>query len=101
MDVTVWAGSAKKQLGIRIGTQNRQQYFRPGWKEVEVEMDGYVHCFGLTSGFWHDCPEFRDRGQPLIRDWLSRHGLFDWKKGKPPTLVLVPLEGNRFRLLSK
>ena len=71
----------------------------PTWTEIEVEIDGRSHRFALTAGFWNKCPEFRDRGAPVIRDWQRRHRTLDWPKGHPPRFELVPMGGNRFRLV--
>lgn len=99
MDVTIWAGTAKKQFGIRVGAQNRKRYFKPGWTAVEVELDGKLNRFALTPAFWCQCPEFRDAGHPTLKEWLARHELLEWPKGNPPALTLIPLDENRFRLL--
>ena len=54
----------------------------------------------LTPGFWRRCPEFRDCGPPVIRDWLQRHRTLDWPRRNPPRFELVPLGGGQFRLVS-
>jgi len=101
MDATVWAGTGKKQLGIRVGAANRARYFSTSWKEVAVEMDGQLRHFGLSPGFWKNCPEFRDGSDGHIKAWLGKHGLLEWPKGHPPHLVLQPLGGSLFRLLKR
>ena len=97
MQATAW-NDGKSTYGIRVGFPNRAAFFDSGWIEIEVEIDGEMHRFGLTSGFWRGCPEFRDRGGPRIREWLRRNGLLGWPKGRPPRVQLIPLGGNRFRL---
>ena len=80
MEASAWFGGRKKgshapdvgTFGIRVGIPNRQRYFDPSWTEIEVEMDGHAEVFQLTSGFWRNCPEFRDSGSPRIREWLRR-----------------------------
>jgi hypothetical protein len=84
--------------GIRVGATNRVRYFDPTWKSIEVELDGRWHRFTLTPGFWKKCPEFRDRGQPIIRAWLERHRSLTWPYRHPPTVELIPLGTGRFRL---
>jgi hypothetical protein len=101
VDATVWAGTDKKQFGIRVGVQNRALYFSQAWRDVVVEMDGQLYHFDLSPGFWQDCPEFRDGREASIKAWLGRHALLDWPKGRPPTLMLDPVGGNRFRLLKR
>lgn len=98
MDATVWAGSNRKQLGVRVGAANRARYFSPSWRHILVEMDGQLRQFKITDGFWDRCPEVRDGREAYIKIWLGQHGLLDWPKGRPPHLILEPVEGNRFRL---
>jgi hypothetical protein len=98
MEVSTWFGS--KTYGVRIGAANRDRYFVRTWSEIEVELDGQVHTFSLTNGFWHKCPEFRDRGEPVIKKWLQRNRSLEWPRGHPPRMSLIPLGGNRFRLLA-
>lgn len=99
MQATAWKGSGN-QYGIRVGYPNRNQFFDPLWKSIEVEMDGRFYQFHLTPGFWNHCPEFRDRGTPVIRDWLRRHHTLNWDLGKPPRFELIPLGDGQFRLES-
>ena len=98
MEVGAWHGGSGT-YGIRIGAPNRREHFDPAWKKVEIEMDGVSHEFGLTPGFWKDCPEIRDRGEPRLRRWLERHRSVPWPKGNPPRMELVPLGRGRFRLV--
>jgi hypothetical protein len=62
--------------------------------------EGQPHRFQLSDSFWKGCPEFRDSGTTVIREWLRRHYTLDWPKGEPPQVELVQLDGNRFRLTS-
>jgi len=100
MKASAWRGgsTASPTYGIRVGVSNRDRFFEKGWSEIEVEIDGQFNPFALTPGFWNKCPEFRDRGRPIIREWLRRNYGRDWIKGAPPKMELIPLEGNRFRL---
>ena len=76
MEARAWFGGRKRggrdprkgAFGIRVGKANRQQYFDPCWTTIEVEMDGRVEVFQLTSGFWRSCPEFRDSGSLRIQE---------------------------------
>jgi len=97
MDVTTWRSGS--QFGIRVGTANRDEYFKRDWSHFEVEMAGQAHRFELTPGFWHKCPEFRDRGTPAIRSWLQKFKSLQWPRGNPPRMSLISLGDNRFRLL--
>jgi hypothetical protein len=71
MDATVWAGTGKKQLGIRVGAMNRARYFSTSWQQVVVEMDGQLRHFNLSPGFWKEGPEFRDGPDGPIKAWLG------------------------------
>ncbi len=99
MQATAWH-SGGNTYGIRVGKPNRDEYFDPKWKGIQVEIEGHFYPFALTEGFWHRCPEFRDRGDPIIRKWLQRRRLLSWALGHPPKLKLVSLGQGRFRLLS-
>ena len=79
--------------------ENRNLCFNRAWNEIIVEIDGQLHAFAITQGFWNKCPEFRDRGSPVIRNWLQRHHSLEWS-GKSLRFELKPLDGNRFQLLS-
>lgn len=98
MLVTAW-NNGGDQYGIRVGKKNRDEYFHRDWQAVEVDVDGETFQFALTSGFWRNCPEFRDRGQPIIRNWLEKHKTLDWPKREPPQAQLTPLGDGKFRLL--
>jgi hypothetical protein len=81
--------------GIRVGKENAERYFSKKWANIEVDIDGQFHSFGLSETFWKDCPEFRGA---VIKHWLSKRALSPWPKGQPPKVELTPLGGNRFRL---
>lgn len=96
MKATTWHGSGI--YGIRVGYANRDTYFDTSWSEVEVEIDGQFHTFRLTKGFWNKCPEIRDRGTPIFKQWLQKHKTLKWPYRQPPAMQLLPLEGKKFRL---
>lgn len=98
MEATAW-NDGKRAYGIRVGLPNRRHFFNSDWSSIEIEIGGMMHTFALTGGFWRQCPEVRDRGEPVIRDWLNRHHTLDWPKGDPPRFELEPLGENRFRLM--
>jgi hypothetical protein len=45
------------------------------------------------------CPEIRDSGGTVIRDWFRRHYGLPWPKGNPPRFQVIPVSDNRFRVL--
>jgi hypothetical protein len=98
MNATAW-NDGGNTYGIRVGFSNRDRFFEASWTEIEVEIDGEPHRFPITRGFWNRCPEFRDRGSSVIREWLRRHHTTEWPKRQPPRVELLPLGGNRFRLI--
>ena len=95
MQVSAWS-NGKGTYGLRVGEPNRERFFRDQWDEIYLEIEGEMHRVGLTGGFWEGCPEIRD---PVLREWLRRHRSLQWPRGHPPRAELVPLGGNRFRLL--
>jgi hypothetical protein len=97
MQATAWSNGGGT-YGIRVGFSNRQKFFDRGWTGIEIEIDGEVHQFATQGGFWRQCPEIRDTGEPVIREWLRQHRTLKWRKGDPPRMELVPLGENRFRL---
>ena len=106
MNATAFRGGTKRNpvYGIRVGFANRDEYFQQLVDVADeviivVEMDGQAYNFAITAGFWNKCPEFRDRGGPVIREWLRRHHTIQRTKGKPPQVELIPLGDCRFRLL--
>jgi len=98
MQARAWS-DGKNTYGIRVGKPNRDKYFDPDWKVIEVDIDGHFYQFNLTPAFWRNCPEFRDRGRPVIREWLQRHRSLRWPRGQPPQVELLPLGNGKFRLL--
>jgi hypothetical protein len=92
MKVSAWKGEV---LGVRVGKLNREKHFSRDWTDIQIELDGKVGSVTLSSGFWRECPEVRSKA---IEEWLFKHGLAPWPKGKPPELELTPLGGPLFRL---
>jgi hypothetical protein len=99
MQTSAWRNGGQT-YGIRVGAENRNRYFDRAWREIEVDIDGRFYQFRITDGFWNRCPEFRDAGTPVIREWLRQNRTLNWQKGAPPQVELMPLQGNRFRLLA-
>ena len=81
-------------FGVRIKERDRERYFDPQWKSVEVELDGDFITVPLSRTFWTTCPELRREIDP----WLKSHAYIPYPKGYPPHLDLIPLGGDRFRL---
>jgi len=96
--VSTWFGSGN--YGVRVGIENRTQYFNPSWISIIVDIDKQEHTFKLTNGFWNQCPEFRDnKKSPIIKNWLIKYKTLNWPKYQTPKMELLPLGGNMFKLL--
>ena len=98
MEASAWS-SGNGTFGIRVGFPNRDRHFDRSWTEIEIEVDGQLHRFALTPGFWNKCPEVRDSGSTAIRDWLRQNRTLNWQTGEPPRFQLVPIGAGRFRLV--
>jgi hypothetical protein len=94
MTVKAWSNGGGA-YGISVGKSNRDAFFNPSWRRIEVEMDGTLHTFELTPGFWNNCPEFRGS---VIKEWLRRNHQLSWSKGNPPQFNLEVIGERRFRL---
>lgn len=94
MRVKGWSNGSGT-YGIRVGAPNRRNFFDENWASIEVEIEGVSHRFVLSDSFWGECDEFRGR---IIREWLRRHRTLKWPNGSPPSMELIPLGENRFRL---
>ncbi len=81
--------------GIRIGKNNRS-LFDENWKSIELSIQGNDFFeVSITSGFWIDCPEFRDA---RIGQWFVSNKFAPWKKNGPPKFILTKLDDRKFRL---
>jgi hypothetical protein len=99
MIVSAWLGGSGSTYGIRVGFNNRQEFFDRAWEWIEVEIDKNLYKFKLTPGFWHHCPEFRDAGTMVIQEWLRRNYNIPWERGNPPKFSLEIIGNQRFRLV--
>lgn len=83
---TGWKGGT---YGIRVGAHNRDKFFDPDWKTVELELVGGPEAqkvvVSVSQSFWQNCPELR---AAAIGRWLMGLGLAPWLKGSPPRLQL-------------
>jgi hypothetical protein len=86
-------------FGLRVPLADREEFFDRRWSEIEVDVGGKFHTFAIRPNFWEAAPVIREReGHTVLRDWLQRKKVTDWKPGAPHQVQLVPLGGNRFRL---
>lgn len=83
--------------GIRISTGDRDQWFDRSWDHVVIMLNGEPAAnVPLSTSFWNSCTELRSA---VIGRWLLAQRLAPWPRGKPPTLILRQVSGNRFELL--
>jgi hypothetical protein len=100
MEVKAWS-SGGGVYGIRVGATNRDKHFSRSWTSIDVEIDGHRYEFRLTPGFWKKCPEFRDSGTTVLKDWLRVHQIVPWPVGQPPRCQLLPIGDRRFQLRAR
>ena len=82
--------------GLRVGKRNRDDFFQTQWLQVVLELEGEIHplTIFIESAFWRKCPELRHND---IRQWLRKHHLDQWPKGKPHPISMEALGNNHFR----
>lgn len=82
--------------GLRISAGDRDRFFDRGWNRVVVDLDDDGSAeVSLSPSFWRTCVELRSAE---VGRWLLRRGLAPWPNGDPPTILLDPLGGNRFKI---
>jgi len=84
MRVTKWKSG--NTYGVRVGKQNRDNYFNNRNFTIKVKINDQFYDFNLTPGFWNHCPEFREKAihRNAIRNWLTANG-------NPKSFQLIPL----------
>jgi hypothetical protein len=81
--------------GIRVGKKGRE-FFNENISEIKLSIENSEFIkVKLSSGFWKNCPEFRDK---RIGEWLISNNLAPWEKGKTPKFNLTILDNNEFNL---
>ena len=87
--------SRGKGYGIRVGKNNRF-LFDKNWKRIELSVEGKDFFeVSITSGFWRNCPEFRDE---RIGRWFYENNFAPWNKGETPKFSLTKINERKFRL---
>lgn len=64
MDATVWAGTGKKQLGIRVGAANRDQLVNSPGRELKIFTD-------REGGVQHSSFDNPANAGAYIADWVA------------------------------
>ena len=107
MIVKAWnGGNNGAGYGIRVRRIDRDEYFFPEWKQVQIQIvDGPLINCNLSASFWNNtCYEIRN---VAFRDWFIKLGFVKrtqegyeraWKKGVPPKFDLIHISDNLFTL---
>jgi len=103
MKVTAWNNGGHLEsgagYGLKISIADRDRHFKPGWRTVILEMEGYPKTVEVNirkKSFWEGiCREMISKD---IGCWLLKNELVPWQKGRPPKLHLIPKSGNKFFL---
>ncbi len=86
--------------GLKISIQDRDTYFKPEWNSIFLEIEGETNLIEINinkASFWNKiCRELINSS---IGKWLIKQGLAPWPKGNPPTFILEPIAGNRFKVM--
>lgn len=86
--------------GLRVSGLSKMEFlarFPMAWKHVDIEIDGIVYRFPLRGTFWKKSCEFNG---PMIKSWLAKRGLLEWRHRHPPAFWMIELCRQRFRLES-
>jgi len=103
MIVTGWNNGSFHEsgagYGIRLNADDRDRFFQRDWKTALLEIEDtkdVVEVNVAKPSFWGaTCKELISIE---LGRWLIRNKLAPWRKGSPPKLSLIPVEGNRFLL---
>ena len=105
MHATAWHNGGSPAdaagYGIKFTEADRDRYFAKEWDDVMLELDGgNTTAVALSPSFWRSCSELRSAE---IGRWLLDRRVAPWLRGNPPSMVVTPLDGNRFsaRLLKQ
>ena len=83
--------------GLKLQAQDRDRYFQKDWKAIILELKGDPEPVEVNidkTSFWGPvCTELISK---RIGMWLIENSLAPWPKGRPPKVLVEPIEGNRF-----
>lgn len=103
MIVTAWNNGDHNQsgagYGIKISTEDRDQFFKRAWRSVILEFEGTTVQAEVNidkPSFWN--PQCRELIKQEIGIWLRANGLSSWPPDDPPRLSLEQLSNRRFLL---
>ena len=83
--------------GLRVGAQNRDQFFHRSWNHVTLHLQGYDEPVNvtITPSFWRRCSELRSTD---IGRWLIQKRYAPWEKGNPPQFRITQKGGKVFEV---
>ena len=97
MIVTAWNNgqhhTSGAGYGLKLSVADRDEHFRRDWESIFVLLEDQPHPVDINiakPSFWG--PVCRELIHVEIGRWLIKHGLAPWPKGKPPKVVLEPLD---------
>ncbi len=103
MIVLAWNNGAQSRTGsgygFRVNNQDRDEFFKPEWEEILLEIDGLDEPVTVAvdkEGFWSE--KGQELASPELGKWLRKNGLAPWPRQSPPGFVLDPVEDNRFHV---
>lgn len=85
--------------GLKITTHDRDASFRREWKTIWLELAGESDPVEINidkDSFWNNT--CRELISVRIGRWLIKNRLAPWRKGYPPVLTIVQVEGKQFKL---
>lgn len=85
----------REVLGLQVGASNARRFFPKDTSVIELELDHlHIQC-RLKPEFWDGQPEIRD---PRLCAWLKHKSSHNQICNSRPTLALIPIGPNVFRL---
>jgi hypothetical protein len=98
MHATAWHNGGPSAdaagYGIKFRETDRDRHFKREWNHVLLELEGGdPPTVTLSPSFWRTWSELRS---VEIGRWLLDRRAAPWERGSPPTMVVTPLDKNRF-----
>ena len=100
IEVSAWSNGDGTEggYGLRLRPADRDALVNRRLPHVVLDLPGVEPGIrvGLSASFWGTCPELRSKS---IGQWLMATNQAPWPARRPPRFRLVPVGGNRFRVL--
>ncbi len=99
MQVSVWPNgrklAANGYFGITISRPDRARFFNETSPTISIDVGGHLMIRTLPPSYWSKCPHICHKE---ICDFIKKHRLDFWPRGKPSFLILQPVSVGHFRL---